>query len=61
MFDVTDLGSDFGDHETSQIPKCGYLEVAFAYAAPLRKMTIHILQARDIPTKDRGGATHTQV
>lgn len=40
---------------------CGQLEVAFAYDAPMRNMTIHLLQARDIPAKDRGGSTHTQV
>lgn len=54
MFDITDLGP--GD-----IARCGALEVAFAYDAPMRKMTVHVLQARDIPTKDRGGSTHTQV
>lgn len=62
MFDVTDLSSDFGEHEAAtSTSKCGYLEVAFAYDAPMRKMTVHVLQARDIPSKDRGGATHTQV
>lgn len=61
MFDVTDLNSVFGDHEAPPVAKCGYLEVAFAYDAPMRKMTVHVLQARDIPSKDRGGATHTQV
>lgn len=61
IFDVTDLQSEFGDHESTLISKCGSLEVAFAYDAPMRKMTVHVLQARDIPSKDRGGATHTQV
>lgn len=41
--------------------RCGAIEVAFAYDAPMRKMTVHVLQARDIPSKDRGGASHTQV
>uniref|UniRef100_A0A1S4MWQ2 C2 domain-containing protein n=1 Tax=Pediculus humanus subsp. corporis TaxID=121224 RepID=A0A1S4MWQ2_PEDHC len=61
IFDVTDLQSEFEDHENIPISTCGCLEVAFAYDAPMRKMTIHVLQARDIPSKDRGGATHTQV
>ncbi|KAL0269559.1 UNVERIFIED_CONTAM: hypothetical protein PYX00_007251 [Menopon gallinae] len=61
IFDVTDLQSEFGDRENNLVSKCGSLEVAFAYDAPMRKMTVHVLQARDIPSKDRGGATHTQV
>ncbi|XP_046658672.1 uncharacterized protein LOC124352958 [Homalodisca vitripennis] len=56
LFDVTDLQS----MGTVDMARCGAVEVAFAYDAPMRKMTVHVLQARDIPTKDRGGATHTQ-
>ncbi|XP_068083760.1 synaptotagmin-14 [Anabrus simplex] len=58
LFDVTDLQSD---QESHLVSKCGHLEVAFAYDAPIRKMTVRVLQARDIPARDRGGATHTQV
>ena len=61
LFDVTDLQSAFGDQDGHLISKCGHLEVAFAYDAPMRKMTVRVLQARDIPARDRGGATHTQV
>ncbi|XP_021934043.1 synaptotagmin-16 isoform X3 [Zootermopsis nevadensis] len=61
LFDVTDLHSAFGDQESHLVSKCGHLEVAFAYDAPMRKMTVRVLQARDIPARDRGGATHTQV
>ncbi|PSN34690.1 Synaptotagmin-16 [Blattella germanica] len=61
LFDVTDLQSAFGDQESHLVSKCGHLEVAFAYDAPMRKMTVRVLQARDIPARDRGGATHTQV
>ncbi|XP_069688694.1 synaptotagmin-14 isoform X2 [Periplaneta americana] len=61
LFDVTDLQSAFGDQESNLVSKCGHLEVAFAYDAPMRKMTVRVLQARDIPARDRGGATHTQV
>ncbi|XP_046401589.1 synaptotagmin-16 [Ischnura elegans] len=46
---------------TPLVSKCGHLEVAFAYDAPLRKMSVHVLQARGIPARDRGGSTHTQV
>ncbi|XP_071053339.1 synaptotagmin-16 isoform X2 [Onthophagus taurus] len=41
--------------------KCGHLEIALLYDAPMRKMTVHVLQARDIPSRDRGQPTHTQV
>ena len=47
--------------ETQLVSKCGHLEVAFAYDAPMRKMTVRVLQARDIPTRDRGGSANTQV
>ncbi|XP_054264649.1 synaptotagmin-16 isoform X2 [Macrosteles quadrilineatus] len=57
LFDVTDLQS----MGTVDMARCGAVEVAFAYDAPMRKMTVHVLQARDIPAKDRGGASHTQV
>lgn len=43
------------------IGKCGLLEVAFAYDAPVKKMTIHVLQAKDIPAMDRGRSPYTQV
>lgn len=43
------------------INKCGQLEIALLYDAPMRKMTVHVLQGRDIPSRDRGQPTHTQV
>ncbi|KAI8514720.1 hypothetical protein Bbelb_073110, partial [Branchiostoma belcheri] len=43
------------DEDSQLISKCGVLEVAFAYDAPNRKMTVSIVQARDVPSKDRGG------
>ncbi|KAK6639036.1 hypothetical protein RUM43_007306 [Polyplax serrata] len=61
IFDVTDLQDEFGDAEYNSKSLYGSLEVAFAYDAPMRKMTIHVLQGRDIPGKDRGGVTNTQV
>uniref|UniRef100_A0A1Y1NFJ7 C2 domain-containing protein n=1 Tax=Photinus pyralis TaxID=7054 RepID=A0A1Y1NFJ7_PHOPY len=47
--------------ETQLVNKCGHLEIALLYDAPMRKMTVHVLQARDIPSRDRGQPTHTQV
>ncbi|XP_068895745.1 synaptotagmin-16 isoform X2 [Tenebrio molitor] len=47
--------------ETQLVNKCGQLEIALLYDAPMRKMTVHVLQARDIPSRDRGQPTHTQV
>ncbi|KAG5879121.1 hypothetical protein JTB14_031668 [Gonioctena quinquepunctata] len=47
--------------ETPEESKIGHLEIALLYDAPMRKMTVHVLQARDIPTRDRGQLTHTQV
>lgn len=63
LFDVTDLQSrrESTAIQSQPVSKCGQLEIAFAYDAPGRKMTVHILQARDVPTKDRGGSSHTQV
>lgn len=47
--------------ETQLVNKCGHLEIALLYDAPMRKMTVHVLQARNIPSRDRGQPTHTQV
>ncbi|XP_048517988.1 synaptotagmin-16 [Dendroctonus ponderosae] len=44
-----------------RLNRCGHLEVALLYDAPMRKMTVHVLQARDIPSRDRGQPTNTQV
>ncbi|KAJ8925251.1 hypothetical protein NQ315_009079 [Exocentrus adspersus] len=52
---------DHSDPEAQLVSKCGHLEVALLYDAPMRKMTVHVLQARDIPSRDRGQPTHTQV
>ncbi|KAK9880608.1 hypothetical protein WA026_011848 [Henosepilachna vigintioctopunctata] len=60
------VGSDPGvtQHNagsSSTVSKCGHLEIALQYDAPMRKMTVHVLQARDLPSRDRGQPTHTQV
>ncbi|XP_035680857.1 synaptotagmin-14-like isoform X5 [Branchiostoma floridae] len=49
------------EEDSQLISKCGVLEVAFAYDAPNRKMTVSIVQARDVPSKDRGGTGGYQV
>lgn len=39
----------------------GSVEISLLYDAPMRKMTVHVLQARGIPCRDKGQPTHTQV
>lgn len=41
--------------------RCGTIEAGFAYDLPTRTLTVHILQAKEVPSKDRGGAANTQV
>lgn len=53
-------GSEPECHATTT-SKCGHLEIALLYDAPMRKMSVHVLQARDFPSRDRGQPTHTQV
>ncbi|XP_070578024.1 synaptotagmin-14-like isoform X2 [Ptychodera flava] len=43
------------------ISKCGEIEVTFAYNGQLKKMTITLHRARNLPSKERGGASHVQV
>lgn len=40
---------------------CGHLEIALLYDAPMRKMTVDVLQARNVQCRDRSQSTHTQV
>lgn len=47
--------------EPSLISKCGSLEMTFKYNPAKGKMAITIHQAQDIPSKERGGASSTQV
>ncbi|KAL7021944.1 hypothetical protein ACKWTF_012080 [Chironomus riparius] len=37
-----------------------FIEIALLYDAPMRKMTVHVLQCRGIPTRDKS-TTHSQV
>lgn len=52
---------EMADQGGRLMTRCGHLEVALLYDAPMRKMTVHVLQARDIPSRDRGQPTNTQV
>ncbi|XP_074662177.1 synaptotagmin-14-like [Tubulanus polymorphus] len=56
LFDVSDL-----QQEPVLISKCGHLEVTFLYDMEKAKMNITVGQAREIPSKDRGGANSTQI
>lgn len=60
--EANDVLSCVGSEPEAQlVNKCGHLEIALLYDAPMRKMTVHVLQARNIPSRDRGQPTHTQV
>nr|XP_015907989.1 synaptotagmin-16 isoform X2 [Parasteatoda tepidariorum] len=61
IFDVNDLQCNIEEQETSSAVRCGSLEVGFAYDSPLKKMTVHVLQAQDLPDRERGGSNHVQV
>lgn len=41
--------------------KNGNIEISLLYDAPMRKMTVHVLQAHGIPSRESGQQTHTQV
>lgn len=67
LFDTSDLKSIKSDIDgraesptASTNGRNGSLEVALLYDAPMRKMTVHILSARGIPSLGKS-ATHTQV
>ncbi|XP_072390019.1 synaptotagmin-16 isoform X1 [Diabrotica undecimpunctata] len=61
--EVMSYGEGSGSEPDCQVvpSKCGHLEIALLYDAPMRKMTVHVLQARDFPSRDRGQLTNTQV
>uniref|UniRef100_A0A182PBK6 C2 domain-containing protein n=1 Tax=Anopheles epiroticus TaxID=199890 RepID=A0A182PBK6_9DIPT len=62
--DLKSLKSDAGG-EAPVLPAAGTngtLEISLLYDAPMRKMTVHVLQARGIASRgDKGQLTHTQV
>lgn len=47
--------------QTQCYGKSGSVEISLLYDAPMRKMTVHVLQARGLPTLGNGQQTHTQV
>lgn len=67
LFDTSDLKSlksDLGTIRPDSPTSCsrnGSLEISLLYDAPMRKMTVHVLQARGVPSRDKGQSTHTQV
>jgi synaptotagmin-14/16 len=64
LFDVGDLQLD---REPMLISKCGELRVTFHYqitpgsSSSGSRMVVTVHEAKDLPTKDRGGAQYTQV
>ncbi|XP_035898704.1 synaptotagmin-14 isoform X1 [Anopheles stephensi] len=73
LYDTSDLKSLKSDGETGTTAgfdggptttagSNGTLEISLLYDAPMRKMTVHVLQARGIASRgDKGQLTHTQV
>lgn len=68
LFDTSDLTSlkseldlNRPNSPSSTMGRYGSVEVSLLYDAPMRKMTVHVLQARGIACRDKGQPTHTQV
>lgn len=66
LFDTSDLKSLKSEMDPSRpqspgMGRFGSVEISLLYDAPMRKMTVHVLQARGIPSRDEGQQTHTQV
>ncbi|XP_030370791.1 synaptotagmin-16 [Scaptodrosophila lebanonensis] len=66
LFDTSDLRSIKSDDilvSDQQFAKSGpiELEISLLYDAPMRKMTVHVMQARCLPPLGNGQQTHTQV
>lgn len=59
LFDTSDLKSLKSELELSPLPQAS-LEISLQYDAPMRKMTVHVLQARGVPSKGKA-TTHSQV
>ncbi|CAC5402921.1 SYT14_16 [Mytilus coruscus] len=56
LFDVSDL-----QKEAPLISKCGSIEMTFSYDPKRGRMAITVHQAQEIPSVERGGASHAQV
>ncbi|KAH8417688.1 hypothetical protein KR222_004425, partial [Zaprionus bogoriensis] len=67
LFDTSDLRSIKSDDIAVSESKITVargpieLEMSLLYDAPMRKMTIHVMQARSLPALGNGQQTHTQV
>lgn len=69
LFDTSDLKSLKSEIDTNRpesppndmLPRYGSVEISLLYDAPMRKMTVHVIQARGIPSRESGQQTHTQV
>ncbi|XP_037940853.1 synaptotagmin-14-like [Teleopsis dalmanni] len=64
LFDTSDLRSVKSDEVSVQnqcYGKSGSIEISLLYDAPMRKMTVHVLQARGLPNFGNIQQTHTQV
>lgn len=49
------------DHERHIISRCGQIDASFSFEEDKKRVSVTIHCARDIPTKERGGANNTQV
>ncbi|XP_034664658.1 synaptotagmin-14 isoform X2 [Drosophila subobscura] len=65
LFDTSDLRSvksdDMVDPKAPASRGPIELEMSLLYDAPMRKMTVHVMQARSLPPLANGQQTHTQV
>ena len=52
---------DAGFDDALPISFCGTLDIALQYFLTEKKLQISILHAKDLPSKDRGGASIIQV
>ncbi|CAD5113711.1 DgyrCDS2875 [Dimorphilus gyrociliatus] len=49
------------EHERQIISRCGQINATFIFEEDKKRVSVTIHNARDIPTKERGGANNTQV
>lgn len=60
--ETDEVNSEPAHHSAHQpICKCGDLDVIFSYKASSQKLVVTVLEARDIPDKDRSGVNTWQV
>ncbi|XP_072194829.1 synaptotagmin-16 isoform X1 [Excalfactoria chinensis] len=60
--EIDEVNSEPAHHSVHQpVCKCGDLDVIFSYKASSQKLVVTVLEARDIPDKDRSGVNTWQV